>query len=313
MTPRTISLRLVGIATALLLLVSALAAPPALARAGCNTGPTAGTADIGLVQSVSGPTALGNYLDHLTITNFGPCNVPNVGLIVTLPGALAAFSSNPSSWSCTGGTTVTCSETSTIGVPGTADIFLEYAPINGTIFACAATFTGTPSCDPQAGPVPDLIPGNNTGQVAAGVLVPGGSLVYGPPTGPTNNNHTTKITLVNGGLVNIYQTPECPVLPAGSPPCFLGTSTVNFGSSVSGSATWTISFLASDAGKSLSQITIWNSVPTINGGAFYPLTPCTGKTPTDPCVQDRSKSGTGAATVFTFVLFGTADDQFTAD
>jgi hypothetical protein len=311
-----ISLRLVGIATALLLIVSALAAPPAFARPACNNDPvTAGTADIALVQSVS--AANGNYVDHLTVTNYGPCNVPNVGLFVTLPGALVGFSSNPNSWTCTGTNSVTCWETSTIGVPGTADIYLEYAPTSGLVFACASTFTGTPpptSCDPANGSVPDLIPGNNTSQVAAAVLAANGTLVYGLGGNPTpssnantNFDHTTSVTLAQGGLVNIYQAPEC---PASVSDCFLGTATINF-TNVSGAKTWTLTFLASLAGKSLSQITIWNSV---GGGGFTALSNCSGKHPTDPCVQSRSRSTNSEGnTVFAIVVTGTKDNGMTAD
>lgn len=314
MTPRSLSARAVGLATALLLLVSAVAAPPALANSGCNNGPAAGTADIALVQSVSA-RANGNYVDHLTITNYGPCTVPNAALFVTLPAPLQAFGSNPSSWTCnTGidGTVVTCWETSTLGVPGTADIYLEYLPTKGLITACASTFTGSSptSCDPAGGVVPDLIPGNNSSQVAAGVLTPGGTLTYGPGGQPTPSkgfDHTTSITLANGGLVNIYQAPKC---PGSVTDCFLGTLTINF-TNVNGSKTWTLEFLASLAGKSLSQITIWNSV---GGGTFTALTNCSGKKATDPCVQSRSRStNADGDTVFTIVVTGTKDNDMTAD
>jgi hypothetical protein len=315
MTPTSISARVVGLATGLLLLVSAVAAPPALAKAACNNGGpgVAGTADIALVQSVSALTN-GNYLDHLNVTNYGPCNVPNAGLLVTLPGALVRSSSNPNSWTCAGTTSVTCSETSTIGVPGTADIYLEYAAVAGLISACAATFTGAPSCDPAGGPVPDVNPGNNTSQVAAALLGANGTLTYGlngnpsPRSNPANNfDHTTSVTLANGGVVNIYQAGGC---PPGVPNCFLGTATINF-TNVNGAKTWTLSFLASLTGKSLSKITIWNSV---GGGAFSALTNCNGKNPTDPCVQDRSRStNADGDTVFTIVVVGTVDNGMTAD
>ena len=96
MIPRLRSARLVGLATALVLVVGAVTAPPSLAKAACNSGSTAGTADIALVQAIS-VASDGNYVDHLTITNYGPCNVPNAGLTATLPSALLAFSSNPNS------------------------------------------------------------------------------------------------------------------------------------------------------------------------------------------------------------------------
>jgi hypothetical protein len=314
MTPRSISARVVGLATALLLLATAVAAPPALAKAACNSGSTAGTADIALVQAIS-VASDGNYVDHLTITNYGPCNVPNAGLTATLPSALLAFSSNPNSWTCSSGTTVTCSETSTIGVPGTADIYLEYAAVSvDPIYACAATFDAVGSlatCPSSGGVVSDPNTANNTSTVAGGFLQSGGTLTYGPngqPMPSTAFTHTTSVTLANGGLVNIYQSGDCP--PSVND-CFLGTATISF-TNVNGQKTWTLTFLASLAGKkALSQITIWNSV---GGGAYTALTNCSGKHPTDPCVQSRSRStNADGDTVFTIVVQGTVDNGMTAD
>ncbi len=160
---------------------------PALAKAACNNGgpDVAGTADIGLVQGVSGAASNGDFIDHLRITNYGPCNVPNVGLVAALPGNLVAFSSNPASWTCTGigSLTATCSETSTIGVPGTADIYLEYVSTPGLITACAATFS-TPlslaTCPNWNGAPPDPNPSNNGSTIAGAVLGANGTLTYGP-------------------------------------------------------------------------------------------------------------------------------------
>jgi len=317
MISNSVSARLVGLATALVLLFGAVTAPPSVAKAACNNGGpgVAGTADIALVQSVSGPTSSGNLVDHLTITNYGPCNVPNAGLTVTLPGALVSYSSNPNSWLCNAtGTTVTCYETATIGVPGTADIYLEYATSSGLISACAATF-GTvgqlASCPSSGGSVADPNTANNTSTVAAGFLGAGGTLTYAPAglVAPNHGfDHTTAVTLANGGLVNIYQLAGC---PSGVPSCFLGTIAINF-TNVNGAKTWTLSFLASLAGKkSLSQITVWNSV---GGGTFSALSNCSGKHPTDPCVQDRARStNADGDTVYTITVQGTVDNGMTAD
>ena len=330
--PSSISARLVGLLAALLLIISALAAPPAFAKAACNSGTTAGTADIALVQAIS-VASNGNYIDHLTITNYGPCNVPNAGLTVTLPNTFVAFSSNPNSWTCTpqpptgtGPTPVTCYETSTIGVPGTADIYLEYAretpaiepPATGPINACAATFDivgSLAACPNSSGLISDPNPANNTS--VAALLAAGGALTYGPngkpdPTSANGFDHTTTVALLdNGGLVNIYQSSserkDCP--PSVSD-CFLGTTTINF-TNVSGHKTWTLTFLASLTKKSLSQITVWNSV---GGGAYTALSNCSGKHPTDPCVSSRAKStNTLGETIFTIVVSGTQDNGMTAD
>jgi hypothetical protein len=312
--PRLTSGRLVGLATAFVLVVGAVTAPPSLAKAACNTGTTAGTADIALVQAVSVGSD-GNYVDHLTITNYGPCNVPNAGLTATLPSTLLAFSSNPNSWTCSSGTTIRCYETSTIGVPGTADIYLEYAAGSvGLISACAATFDVVGSlatCPSSGGAVSDPNTANNTSTVAGGFVQPGGTLTYGPNGQPLPSSaftHTTSVTLANGGLVNIYQGALC---PTSINDCFLGTITVNF-TNVNGAKTWTLTFLASLAGKkSLSQITIWNSV---GGGAYTALSNCSGKNATDPCVQSRSRStNADGDTVYTIVVVGTQDNGMTAD
>lgn len=314
MIPRLRSARLVAVVTALLLLASAVAAPPALAKAACNSGTTAGTADIALVQAIS-VASDGNYVDHLRITNYGPCNVPNAGLTATLPSALLAFSSNPNSWTCFGDTAVTCYETSTIGVPGTADIYLEYAPGSGSpILACAATFDVVGSlatCPSSGGAVSDPNTANNMSSVAGGFVQPGDTLTYGPGGQPMPTSaftHTTSVMLANGGLVNIYQSGDC---PPNVNDCFLGTATINF-TNVNGAKTWTLTFLASLAGKkALSQITIWNSV---GGGAFTALSNCSGKNATDPCVQSRSRStNVEGATVYTIVVVGTQDNGMTAD
>ena len=305
---------------ALLLIISALAAPPALAKAACNSDPTK-TADIALVQAI-GVASDGNYVDHLTITNYGPCNVPNAGLTAKLPSALVSFSSNPNSWTCTvpappsTDTTVTCYETSTIGVPGTADIYLEYAPAPGLIDACAETFNSLAdlkSCPifPGAPAILDPNTANNTSTVAGGLVQPGGTLTYGPGGQPFPSSaftHTTSVTLANGGVVNIYQTSSCPL--NGPSDCFLGTATINF-TNVNGQKTWTLTFLASLTKKSLSQITVWNSV---GGGAYTALSNCSGKHPTDPCVSSRSRSTNSAGdTIYTIVVTGTQDNGMTAD
>jgi hypothetical protein len=208
---------------------------------------------------------------------------------------------------------VVCWETSTIGVPGTADIYLEFAGTNYAIFACAATFSGAPpptSCDPAGGPIPDPNVVNNS--VASGDLATGGTLVYGPSGSPTPNRlfqHTTSVMLADGGLVNIVQDPKC---PGQVKDCFLGNITITFDPGVGGQKTWTLEFLASLAGKkSLSQITIWNSV---DGNTFTALSSCSGKTPTDPCVQSRSRStNADGDTVYTIVVVGTQDNGMTAD
>jgi hypothetical protein len=328
--PRLTSARLVGLATALVLVVSAVSAPPALARAGCNNGGAAGTADIGVTQALSGPLPDLNDLDTVTITNYGPCNVPNVGLAVALPGTFVSFTSNPSSWSCEATTNgAKCAETSTIGVPGTAVINIEYHAAAGTAVACAATFTvtqpSTPAdCSPNSGPVPDQNPGNNTSYAATlGVF---DQLIYGPlsESGYTltpnrNFQNTTALERTGGSgnaSVQIYQTPlEVQYCPLTVSDCFLGTITVVVSLdplAVDGSKTWTLTFLASLAGKkSLSQITIWNSV---GGGAYTALSNCSAKKATDPCVQSRSRStNADGDTVYTIVVVGTQDNGMTAD
>ena len=152
---------------------------------------------------------------------------------------------------------------------------------------------------------------NNTSTVAGGFLQSGGTLTYGPngqAMPSTAFTHTTSVTLANGGLVNIYQSADCP--PSVND-CFLGTATISF-TNVNGAKTWALTFLASLAGKkSLSQITIWNSV---GGGGFTALSNCSGKNPTDPCVQSRSRSTNAeGATVYTIVVVGTKDNGMTAD
>ncbi len=312
MTPTSISARVVGLGTGLLLLISAVAAPPALARAACNNDPTlSGTADIGVTQAISAttlPDGTPVYLDHATITNYGPCNVPNAALVVNLPASAAfkAWSSNPNSWTCTGidSSTASCSETSTVGVPGTADVYISYTLVIGTTIAEASSS------------LPDAAPGNNKSY--AGPFTLNAPLTYGPATGGLTNafNHSTSLGCPSqgcGGFAQIYQTPASTnhvFCPPEVPNCFLGTITIE--TNAAGPKSWTLSFLASLAGKkSLSQITVWNS----NGGAFGPVPNCDAKLPPGAkCVQDRSRStNADGDTVFTIVVVGTVDNGMTAD
>jgi hypothetical protein len=311
---RTTFTRVFALATAVLLLVSVMTPSPALARAGCSSGPLAGTADVTTQQFITTIANSTDLLDDVRLTNLGPCNVPSESLLVTLPdGAnFVSASSNPSAWTCTPtGQTIFCSEQNTIGVPGTADIFIRFNPGLGSgtpVIACGLGGTDAALCPPGPTPdaPPDAFPGNNLSY--AGLLGPGDSLIYGPGGDATPNgsfNHTTTVTLSLGGLVNIYQATVC---PPDVPDCFLGTITIN--TTASGPKTWTLSFLASIATKSLAQITVWNSV----GGPFIPLTSCNGKHATDPCVLDRVRSTNSSGdTVFTIIVQGTQDDGMTAD
>lgn len=288
-------------------------ASPALARSDCNNGALAGTADIAVTQIISVINASTDLSDDVQLTNLGPCNVPAASLRVTLPAGAAyvGFSSNPNAWTCAETTpgTIDCSEQNTIGVPGTADIYIRYTPGTGpTVIACGSGGTDTQHC-PAAAPAtpPDANPSNNISY--AGLVGAGGTVTYGPNGDSTPRSffdHTTSVTLANGGLVNIYHGAFC---PSDVPDCFLGTITVD--TNANGSKTWTLSFLASLAGKkSLSQITIWNSF----GGPFTALTSCNSKHASDPCVQDRVRStNSDGDTVYTITVVGTNDNGMTAD
>jgi hypothetical protein len=309
--------RACALATALSLALGAVMPSEALARADCNNGLLAGTADVTVNQLITAITDLsGDLSDDVRLTNLGPCNVPSASVMVTLPsGALfVSASSNPNAWTCTpNGQTIFCSEQNTIGVPGTADIFIRFNVGTGTgnpVVACGSGGTDAALC-PATDPAtpPDAFPGNNLSY--AGLVGAGDSVTYGPNGSPTplgQFKHTTTVTLTNGGLVNIYQAAGC---PSDVPDCFPDFGTVTVTTTASGPKTWTLSLLASVAGKkSLSQITIWNSF----GGAFTALTSCNSKRATDPCVLDRTRStNSDGATVYTITVQGTHDNGMTAD
>lgn len=314
----SVAQRIFALAAITFLIAGAFTASPALARADCNSGPLSGSADIAVAQSISVFDAETD-VDDVRLTNLGPCNVPSASVLVTLPSGATyvSYSSNPSAWTCTDPALapqgpILCSEQNTIGVPGTADVFIRFKPGSGTpVIACGSGGTDTTLC-PTRDPAtpPDQDPANNISY--AGLVGAGGTLTYGPGGSSTPNlngfDHTTSVTLANGGLVNIYQTANN-VCPADVPGCFLGTITVD--TNANGSKTWTLSFLASLAGrKSLSQITIWNSF----GGPFTALTSCNSKHATDPCVQDRARSTLpDGTTVYTITVVGTTDNGMTAD
>lgn len=315
----SVAQRIFALAAITFLVAGAFTASPALARADCNSGPLSGSADIAVAQSISAFDTETD-VDDVRLTNLGPCNVPSASVLVTLPSGATyvSYSSNPSAWTCTDPALaphgpILCSEQNTIGVPGTADILIRFKPGAGTpVIACGSGGTNTALCPtPDPATPPDRNPANNLSY--AGLVPAGGTLTYGRAGSPTPDSsgpfdHTTSVTLANGGLVNIYQSARN-VCPADVPSCFLGTITVD--TNANGSKTWTLSFLASLAGKkSLSQITIWNSF----GGPFTALTSCNSKHATDPCVQDRARSTLpDGTTVYTITVQGTTDNGMTAD
>ena len=309
--------RALTVATTALLVFGVVMPSTALARAACSNGPLAGTADVTVDQLISVVGDLsGDLRDDVRLTNLGPCNVPSASLVVTLPNGAVfiSASSNPSAWTCTPNSqTVFCSEQNTIGVPGTADIFIRFNIGTGTgspVIACGSGGQDASLC-PPADPAtpPDALPGNNLSY--AGLVGAGGSVIYGPSGSPTPQGqfkHTTTVTLASGGLVNIYHAAGC---PSDVPDCFVDFGTVTVNTTATGPKTWTLSLLADVAGKkALSQITIWNSF----GGPFAALTACNSKHATDPCVLDRARStNSDGAIVYTITVQGTHDNGMTAD
>jgi hypothetical protein len=209
---------------------------------------------------------------------------------------------------------VSCDETSTIGVPGTTDVAIEFVlnpcPSTATPAQCA-TFIAVGSATP-----PDQEPGNNTSY--AGLLVANGAaVIFGlnaDPTPTSTFKHTTSVLLTggSGGSVNIYQSPTC---PPDHTNCFIGTVTIS--TSATGPKTRTLEFLASLTGspaRPLSQVTIFYEAA--GATQFSALTSCSKNNPPtseNACVQDSYKFTSPDGVVYVFVIQGGKDDSFTAD
>ncbi len=208
------------------LLVSAtlmLGAPSgALANSDCNdqTSPFYQTANLKITQSLSLASNGTDVVDHMIVTDQGPCPSPNGVVVVTLPaGALfVAESSVPSSWTPSPAPTdppsapgtITFTQTNTIGTPGNQDIYATYRPVAGGATTVFATVSGS-LFDPDLS--------DNT--TAAGYLTNGGSVtacigklvsMSGPAsTNAQFNTFSFDAAITNGKsatAINVYWRPS---------------------------------------------------------------------------------------------------------
>ncbi len=85
-----------------------------------------------------------------TITNNGPLAATGATLTIPLPASLTLISATPSSGSCSGTTTVTCTGFSSIPNGGTATVVLSVTPNAGGAFSVTGTATDTVEFDPPA-------------------------------------------------------------------------------------------------------------------------------------------------------------------
>ncbi len=279
------------------LLVSAtlmLGAPSgALANSDCNdqTSPFYQTANLKITQSLSLASNGTDVVDHMIVTDQGPCPSPNGVVVVTLPaGALfVAESSVPSSWTPSPAPTdppsapgtITFTQTNTIGTPGNQDIYATYRPVAGGATTVFATVSGS-LFDPDLS--------DNT--TAAGYLTNGGSVTYGPggnkvPTGSFQQTTDKNLPAGAAGSIQIAQLTGCP----GASAC-IGKLVSMSGPASTNAQFNTFSFDAAITnGKSATAINVyWRPSSTAQ---FKLLGSCNGK-PSFPCVSQRSKGTSNA-------------------
>ena len=284
--------------------ISVFGASPALAKADCSQRDP--QADVSLTQSLSFDGV--SYTDTATLINLGPCNVPDVSLHLTLPAGstVGLVTSNPSAWACD--TSVTCTPTSTMGVPGTAVISVSFttAVTNPTVLgvitvgdatACAPN-TPASTCDPYLD--------NNTSWAAFVPAGTGGSLTTCPVQ---FCDQYTDISVGAGGTAGGVQVQQLKQLcPPGFPNCF--GKLVSITSPITG-AVWTKTFTINAALVTVSygKVFLINST----GGAWTAVSAC-GSTPTYPCVLSKTKfKSPDGQTFYQFVVLTNSDDSWGFD
>ena len=301
-------------------------------------------ADVSVSQTVSGIYDANNTLNYLrktvTLVNAGPCNVPDVALYDILPvgsGVVAgSISSNPSSWSCPtiGSTTIddvdhvtlTCTPTSTMGVPGKATISVTMTLPTGTDWTdLAQAFVGggqgsgdlSAGCtDPILNPTPtttcDTNTTNNTSW--ASYLTPGGGSVSAcNAKGKVACDQSTSVVATGTpGSAQIQNLTSDSDPSVGKGTCKTITGFANcFGnvvavtSSVVG-ATKTFKVSAALTTESFSSVNIINST----NGSSWSIVPACNKTTTMPCVQSKKRTNENNQTYYVFTVLTDVDDSW---
>jgi hypothetical protein len=290
---------------------------PASANVDCD--PATPMADVSVTQTISPVGDSTDLLKTITLTNLGPCNVPNVSLTDTLPAGSAVvppITTIPGDWSCDATTvpgTVRCTRNSAMGVPGTSVIKIRITAPTGSEWADVAVAALDGARDP--------IDTNNTSwgaYVTAGVTkgnktTGGGSLNACTDASPGNGSGCNQSTAVaataaaGSAEVQLLQQEDCRTNnPTGFPNCFGQLITVN------SAITNALKTLTVNASAAHGDFTGVNVIRTTDGTNWDPVPSCS-KTITTDCVQAKTKFKVNGVTYYQFVVRTLNDDGWGFD
>jgi len=306
-------------------------ARPALAKADClQTNPSADVAVSQTITSILLNDGLGSpgLLKQVTLTNGGPCNVPDVTLIDTLPSGSSVFgaiTTNPSGWNCYIGDPapgqVRCVPTNTMGVPGTATISIMLTMPTGSdwrdtaqVFVGGSTTDFLAGCNDPGGAATtcDDKTANNT---SWGALLAAGSSLSACNDGTDGDcQQSIEVSVGTNGKSGSTQIQN---LTNGPNQCAGITGFTNcFGTLV-----WVTSSI-SDATKLLIVNATYahgsyggvSAIYSADGITWSKVTACNKAKSNTPCLVSKSKFKIGTATYYQFEVYtGDIDDGWGFD
>ena len=311
-----------SIVTSALLAMSFLAVGSAsIAEAKADCDQTHPSADVVTSQTATQSATTSNVTYHVTLTNLGPCNIPDVTFhditpfAGTLPNPILSTSTNPSAWNCgtayvgtSGNWEFDCVPTSTMGVPGTVDIYFTTAAPSGdpTNVAKASVGTGTQCTSPLSNPASqtcDLYTDNNT---SYGGLVSATSTSRTIHTPNPGNAQYTQVTVPSGHSLAAQIQQLAGSCPAGFHSCFGQMVSIASASTAPDAQTKTFVYPLSQV-ASYGNAVIKRLDPNTNTWVVPP--DCKGKILPDPCLLSKDRFKEGGITYVRFVVL-TAEDDF---
>src|SRR5512143_1942238 len=297
----------------------------AFAKADClQTNPMA---DVSVTQTISPVAGSSDLLKQITLTNLGPCNVPDIVFLDTLPAgstvdttAANAIVTNPSSWSCqfdnsAAPVQISCSTTSTMGVPGTTNISIlitQPGSTSWTDFAQGVVGGGTTpnaGCgDGKSSTTCDPATANNFNWT--GALATGGAI---EACADATNGCAQKLNILaqtgSGNVVirNLSDARTSCAAITGFPKCFGTVVSVLADLSLT-STVKTLTVSAALTSQSYGNINVIRSA-TADGTGTWSIVPACTKTSGLPCVLSKSKFKDATGQTFYQFQVQTADDD----